>query len=233
MKRSRPIPRFIRRILFVIAFIIVVAAGCGTWVDFCSQPEEIALPDEIIPLLQDNRDKSVEIISYLYRVVSRELAWHGNSSLYFLSFSEACRIDNCSIVSLDMILEFEHHLACSWATSRFNHSLVSVKVANFSVPHIETSISELRWGDGGYQPSPVSFVAEMAWVRNRALQTLPNYDRQRSQFVRLNYWGILDDDEFDWLMHVRLASSAESQSPAISHPSPLEAIRAQLTQDWQ
>ena len=232
MNRIHPIPRFI--IFFVIALIIVVAAGCTAWTGYCTQPEEVTLSNEITTFLQANRNKSVAVVSFLYREVSRELAWYGNSSLYFLSFSETCRTDNCSIVSLDMILEFEHHLACSWTRSRFNHSLVSVEVANFSMPNIETSISELRWGEGGYRPSPVSFVAEMAWVRNRALQTLPNYDRQRSQFVRLNYWGILDDDEeFGWLMHVRLASTAESQSPRISHPSPLEAIRAQLTQDWQ
>ena len=143
-----------------------------------------------------------------------------------LQFSETCLVSSCTIDAVDIIVEFEHYLICSWGDSRFNHSLASVGIKDLANPEPEFFVSVIRVGYGAHRPSSIGLSNELDWIRNRAREVVKDSDWVRYPEVRFSYYSPHEKwHNKHWDVSISVADQARLYSMKIPHPDPLQVLR--------
>ena len=214
MNRPRLISRIIRRVLFVIAFMIVVAAGCTVWDGTCALPHDLLFSDDFAPRVHDSLNSPGQVARLFFDEMARQLGWHGTSRVHEFKLTEVCENEVCFVEYISIDIEIEHLPICSWADNHYNHSLVTVTIDDFRTMEVEFAIETTRVSWGSYEQSSASFFAELERVQRRA--RLSNRYYKRPVRIKYNryYGNFLPEDEWN------VGTATAGNGPSMPKPVP-------------
>ena len=205
----------LRRLIIVLALLVVIPAAFLTWGEICTLPNEIWIHDEFAMSIRQNKHSAAKLSWLIFDEVSEQLALRGTSGIVILDFFERCEVDHCIVDSMYMVVQLEHRAACSWSDARFNHTFVSIDIADVESENAEISLEAIRQGMTDYHPLPNRFIEEIERVREQALQSVTRTEWLSHPELRFSYWWWWNGF---WDINVRTATGKPLHSLKIDHP---------------
>lgn len=206
-----------RSIVFAIALLVVAAMSLAR-AGNCGIPDGLRFNEEFFESFRNHQHSAGDSAWILYMEVARQLAWHGTSDIQILDFVEHCQFDACSVQDFWMVMQFEHPAICSWASSRFNHTYISVRIDDVATPQADVTVTVIRQGHRGFQPLPDRFVAEIDQLRNIVRTSVTSAEWERYSSLRFSYHRWYGSE---WDVYVSTMHRTQLRSLRIEHPRKL------------